>query len=224
MEFTSKEIKDIDTSIQSALAHTRPSSESVPSSATREGLQNSRSFGRSWDSSADVSALVMPTQSRAKVEKDLEHDDSLISMESEDESWLAGTTKARSRGLHMTDSGPYMESSRVSRDDLKTQVWLYAHGKQKRIATDRAELFLGHIDKQKKNSFPFLTRAKKRILRAVQGMHSREEDEIWSEQQQVDLTETSFCARRLKEYIERKMLPVPAFLEPCDPPSKSSLR
>jgi hypothetical protein len=98
---------------------------------------------------------------------------------------------------------------------------MYAHGKQKPMLNNRADPFFGRMDEQKKAACPVLTRAKKRILQAVQGMHDGE-DQIWSDHRSPDLTQTSICARRLKEYIDSKFWPVPEFLESAVPSSKES--
>jgi hypothetical protein len=95
-------------------------------------------------------------------------------------------------------------------EELRNQVWLYAHGKSPAPLDGRtAEYAL-----ERGEIRPMESRGRKRVLAVVRATPHTESVVVWPERGPPDvLPERSVCARRMREFVYRRRAKQPDFFE-----------
>jgi hypothetical protein len=141
----------------------------------------------------------------------LDRADSFISIrnESEDDSNSTTLRSNHSRGSGVTS---HSLTDDLTIGELRSQVWIYVHETKGVDDGHRATEFMGDIDDG--HVMPLVSRGRRRVLTAIRSTPHSESPQIWPQTAEPEvLTDKNYCARRLHDYIDRKGLLQPGFLE-----------
>lgn len=98
--------------------------------------------------------------------------------------------------------------------ELQNQIWIYCHNSDDKQAKRPA--FLYDFEITNENAIPHMSRGKKRLLAAIDDAapESTYEQTTARKHSQSMLTERSFCARKMKDYFDKRNMWQPPFFDP----------
>jgi hypothetical protein len=119
------------------------------------------------------------------------------------------TTSLSNKG----DSSPQKSDPNVSITELRNQVWIYSEKVSGIHGAAKATGFPGQIHDNE--SIPVLSCGRRRLLTAIgeSSATSRETRSLMASSPSELLTETSYCARRLHDFMCKRFMDLPDFLE-----------
>jgi hypothetical protein len=103
-------------------------------------------------------------------------------------------------------------SPEITIEDLRRHVWIYARAQNESPDNGKIKRFedeiVGHtIVKGERGG-------RKKVMDAIRKTAHSEEDDSWRKARQTEiLTEKSYCARAVSEFLSKRHLPQPAFLQ-----------
>jgi hypothetical protein len=144
---------------------------------------------------------------------DLEREDSIISLVDEFETATArGMAKMQLTGQLTSLSNAKLIGPAVTSDDLRPQVWIYAHDRIDSSDTGKIKEFPHEI--VGREAFTCEKGGRKRVVDAIRKTPHSAEEKIWTQKEPDELlTEKSYCAREVREFLTKKHWPQPRFLQ-----------
>jgi hypothetical protein len=159
-------------------------------------------------------AYYVPTE---PVSRGFTIDETIISPRSDNTQDLLVRNEGRMTTSSLSDKQPFspqQSDQKLSIEELRRQVWIYSHDVSGIHGAAKAVDFPFQI--QDNESIPVLSRGRRRLLNAI-GEASGTNNETLSVMMATEselLTETSYCARRLHDFMNKKFMDLPDFLEP----------
>ena len=209
IKFTPDELKEISTSIEN-VKH-KGQLYRVPSKLQQIKMTRFDSAQSPLAMDLEPSTPYLVPTSTKNVE--LGRSDSLVSLNG-DESFAVVETPRTTRTAGAGDYSQFqfeMEGPAVTIDEIKNQVWAHAH--RHREASDdgkRASLFMGETGSGARE---VPSRGRQKLLRTIQRIADEYSEPMPQHRQPEVLTERSYCAQRLHDYLRQRRIPQPDFLE-----------
>jgi hypothetical protein len=98
--------------------------------------------------------------------------------------------------------------------EVRTQVWTYVHETKGSCESLKATEFMGEINGEINVAIPLVTRGRRRLLNAIRESSQCDGPEVWRPTRDPeDLTEKNYCARKLRDFLYKRNITQPDFLE-----------
>jgi hypothetical protein len=103
-------------------------------------------------------------------------------------------------------------SEDITIGELRNQVWIYVHETKGSGEHPKATEYMGEIDVDV--ATPLVTRGRRRLLNAIRENSQSQAPTIWPRTEDPEvLTERNYCARRLHDFLDKRNIVQPEFLE-----------
>lgn len=105
-------------------------------------------------------------------------------------------------------------SEDITNSEMRSQVWVYIHETKGSGTRVKAAEYMGEIDLDVDVATPFVTRGRRRLLNAIRENSQSEAPTIWPRRQDPEvLTDRNYCAKRLHDFLNKRNIAQPEFLE-----------